>query len=187
MQGHHNSELTALGRAQAEAVAPRVADLAPSTCYVSDLTRAIQTARPIAEACRLEPIVDVRLRERDLGVFDGLTREENHERFPDEWARYLSGDPDFVVSGGESARQRHDRTLAALGDYVTRHEGEVVAVVAHGGTLESAFRMAMGIPLAAPRPCALLNATLNVIDCTPAGWVMVTWGDTAHLHGLAKG
>ncbi|MBN1605569.1 MAG: histidine phosphatase family protein [Polyangiaceae bacterium] len=165
MQGHLDSELTALGRAQAAALARRLQRLQPQAIYCSDLGRALETAKVIADACGLSTTTDARLRERALGVLEGLTQPEAEAVAAQAWLGFTRGGPDFVVPGGESARQRFDRNLAAMSEIAARHPGACIVVVAHGGTLNTAFRACTGMPLDSPRTFALPNASVNVVDC----------------------
>jgi probable phosphoglycerate mutase len=184
MQGHLDSELTASGRAQAAALAMRLKRYAPRAVYSSDLGRALETAQVIAAACCLSVDTDVRLRERALGVLEGLTQPEAEALVPQAWRGFTRGGPDFVIPNGESARQRFDRNLAALGEIAARHPGACVVVVAHGGTLNTAFRACTGMPLDTPRTFALPNAGINVADYVAGLWRLITWGEVSHLESL---
>jgi len=181
MQGHLDSGLTPRGRAQARALAARIRELGPVAVYSSDLGRAVQTADVIATECGLAPILDANLRERHLGIFEGLTKAEVSDRYPEIWQAYKVGGPDFVIPKGESARQRHQRTLAALVAHAERHVGSCVVVVGHGGTLNTAFRVCTGVPLEAPRTFALPNASLSILEYLAHCWVLRLWGDIEHL------
>ena len=68
MQGHLDSHLTDAGRAQAAAVAPVLAELAPDRIVSSDLRRAVDTADVVGTACGLPVKFDPRLRETHLGA-----------------------------------------------------------------------------------------------------------------------
>ena len=184
MQGHLDSELTASGRAQATALAETLKRFVPHAVYCSDLGRALETANVIATVCGLRVTQHAGLRERALGVLEGLTQPEAETRAPQAWLGFTQGGPDFVIPGGESARQRFDRNLAALGEIAARHPGACVVVVAHGGTLNTAFRACTGMPLDSPRTFALPNAGINVIDCVAGRWRLVTWGEVSHLEPL---
>jgi len=183
LQGYLDSDLSPRGVAQAAALARRFKDFRLAALYSSDLGRAMETARMIATACRLEVVPDPRLRERNLGLFEGLTKAEIQERHPEVWSRYVSQGPDFIIPNGESARQRFERSIAALREIAERHQEQCVGVVAHGGTLNTAFRACTGMSLDAPKSFSLLNASINVVEYRAGTWEIVTWGDTAHLGG----
>lgn len=181
LQGHLDSELSELGREQVRLLGVRVGELGPTVLYTSDLGRALATARAIAEASKLEPRLDARLRERHLGVFQGFTAAQIRLTHAHAWREFQKRDPDFVIPGGESARQRTQRTLAALRDIAERHPGQSIVVVGHGGTLDSIYRASTGLELGTRKSLVMANASLNTVDYRDGGWHLVSWGDTAHL------
>lgn len=185
-QGHADSDLTPTGLRQAELLADALSQRPLDALYSSDLGRAMRTAQCIADRTGLAIRPDARLRERNLGVFQGLTPTEVRERFPDEQARLVSGDPDYVIPGGESARQRYDLAVECAEEVAARHPGERVLLVTHGGVLSALFRRAVGLPLTAPRRCSLYNVSINTILVTGDNWMIATWGDVRHLSGLAS-
>ncbi|MFM1770290.1 MAG: hypothetical protein RJA22_2819 [Verrucomicrobiota bacterium] len=186
-QGHLESDLTAAGLAQAAALARRAAGQGLEAVYASDLRRAQQTAARIAAAVGLPVQVDPGLRERHLGIFQGLLKAETQARFPEEYARFKGGGPDHAVPGGESARDCQRRVLAALERIVRRHAGGRIVVVSHGGVLGAVFRHTLGIPLEAPRRFEPGNGSWNVFRHEAGRWHLETWGDVTHLAGGAGG
>ena len=185
MQGQTDTALSDTGRAQAGALGERFAGIALAALYSSDLTRAWDTARAIAQRTGHDIIAEPQLRERRFGIFEGLTYPEMSERHPHEWQRFQSRDPDYVVPGGECAREFHVRCLACLTAIAERHEGGEVAVVTHGLVLDALYRAAHGMTLDTLRPVPLLNASLNGFGYVQRMWRMSFWGDVAHLETVA--
>jgi len=183
-QGHLDSPLTSLGRAQAQAVAGALAGEGVEFVYASDLGRALETARIIARRLGLEAVPDPGLRERHLGVLQGLTMAEFGQRLPDDYAQLRSGDPDYVLPGGESRRQRHTTSVASLTRIAARHSGRTALVVVHGGVLMALFRHCLGLPVGGPRHFALRNGGVNRFAFTDGVWWLESWGETGHLAGL---
>jgi len=183
-QGHADAPLSERGETQALALGKRFKDEAFDAFYVSDLGRALKTAELMGEAQEFDFTRDPRLRERDLGVMQGLTTAEMRERCPDVFDAFRNEGSDYVVPEGESFRQFHDRCIEALEDYAERHVGERVLLVTHGGVLGAVFRYVTCLPLEAPRRFALLNCSVNVVEKTSEGWSMRQWGDVSHLDEL---
>ncbi len=183
-QGHRDSSLSARGVAQAKAIAAAMATQPFDALYSSDLGRAMATARFISQrtGCRIVP--DPLLRERNLGIFEGLTWPQVLERHPAAVAAFQTGDPDYVIPGGESARQRFERTTRRLTDLAAIHAGQRIVVVAHGGVLDGMYRLAEGIDVALPRSFKLRNASINTFAFNAGTWHTVTWGCTDHLGNL---
>ncbi len=184
-QGHLDSPLTELGVRQAEAAAMALAEEARCRAlYSSDLGRAKQTADTIGRAIGLPVVTDAGLRERHLGVIQGRTMAEFEREEPEAHAHFRSGGADYVIPGGESARQRHERSVACAEEIARRHPGERVVIVTHGGPLGSLMRHAVGLPPAGPRRFSLFNASINRFSVDDGQWRLLTWGDTRHLRGL---
>lgn len=182
-QGHLESSLTPAGLAQAEALARRAVGQGLEVVYASDLRRARQTAEVIAGALGLPVHLEPGLRERHLGIFQGLLKSETKAQHPEEYRRFKAGGADHAVPGGESARQCQQRVLATLGRMVARHAGGRLLVVSHGGVLGALFRHTLGIPLEAPRRFEPGNGTWNVFRHADDQWHLETWGDASHLGG----
>ena len=139
-QGHADAPLTDRGEAQARALGERFKDEVFDVCYTSDLGRAARTTELILEQSGMAFETDERLRERDLGVMQGLTTKEMLDRCPEVFDSFRNAGPDFVVPEGESFRQFHERCVQALEDCLERHAGKRVLLVTHGGVLGAIFR-----------------------------------------------
>jgi len=181
MQGTTDTLLSEVGRAQAQSLGRRLAGRRFSALYSSDLSRARDTARAIAEHTGREVVTEPRLQERRFGIFEGLTAAEITSRFPEEHARFASRDPDYAVPGGESAREFTQRCLGCLSEIAGRHGGGEVVVVSHGLVLDALYRAAHGLDHGAPRPVPLINASMNLFGYGGGAWRLVLWGDVSHL------
>ncbi|MDJ0782300.1 MAG: histidine phosphatase family protein [Desulfosarcinaceae bacterium] len=184
-QGHGDSPLTKTGRAQARALADRLADAPIDLLISSDLGRTCETASFIAATTGLAPTTDARLRERHYGPFEGLTIPEIEARHPEAYARFRTDDPDYVLPGGESHRQHYRRNIDFFQTHLQAHAGTTAALVAHGGVLDSLFRFLAQLPLDQPRCFLVPNTSLTIVKhgifYGTSRWVMETWGDVSHL------
>lgn len=180
--GHLDSPLTSLGESQAKRLAERCASMEFDALYSSDLGRATATAQIIARECGCEVNIDSRLRERNMGIFQGLTPEEMEIQFPEERAEYRRLGAVYVIPSGESANQRIERALGCLDELALRHRGETVVVVTHGGVLMGFFESVLGLPFGTSRQYRRANAAWNVFSRDTDRWVLETWGDVAHLQ-----
>jgi len=188
--GWSDAPLTDLGHRQAIAAAGEMRRRAPTVLVTSDLARARQTAQPIADMLGLEPRLEPGLRERSLGVFDGLSFAEAETRYPDMWKSLTSRDPDAVPDGGELADVVFGRVSSAIERILTDHAGERVAVVTHGLALFHAFSYIcrLGAPTY-DHPVFVLvdNASITQVERRGAHWRIVSINDTAHLRDLTLG
>jgi probable phosphoglycerate mutase len=183
IQGSLDIPLSATGIWQAGRLAQRLAAERIDAIYASDLARAWLTAEPIAARLGLELRADIRLRERRFGIFEGHTLDEIAARWPAELAAWRERDPAWAMPDGESGAAFIERVNAALHDIARQWAGATVAVVAHGGVLDVAYRTARALAWDAPREHVMVNAAINRIAAAapPLRMQIVDWGDVAHL------
>ncbi len=184
IQGHLDMPLNAVGRWQAERLAKALQGEELVAIYSSDLSRALETAEPLARTMKLQVQIDASLRERAFGHFEGQTFLDIEATWPEDAARWRQRDPDFGPGGGERLRDFYERSVRAAWLLAQRHPGQAIALVAHGGVLDCLYRAALGIELQAPRSWPVANAVINRLLWTPQGLSMVGWHDAAHLDGV---
>jgi probable phosphoglycerate mutase len=133
-QGQLDPPLDASGHRDAAAAAARLvaAGLRPDDAVIvsSDLDRTVQTATALTDLLGVPLRLDARLREHGMGCWEGLTRDEVAERYPEQYADWTAGRP-VRGRGGEDPAAVAERALAALVDLP---EASVAVVVTHGGT-----------------------------------------------------
>jgi glucosyl-3-phosphoglycerate phosphatase len=133
-QGQLDPPLDATGHQEAAAAAAQLVAtrILPADTVVvsSDLDRTVQTANVLTHLLRVPLRLDARLREHGMGCWEGLTRDEVAERYPDQYADWIAGRP-VRGRGGEEPAAVAERALAALVDLP---EAPVAVVVTHGGT-----------------------------------------------------
>lgn len=187
IQGFRDIGLSERGRRQAQVLARHLAEQRLDAVYASDLSRAVQTAEPLAHQRALELRIDARLKERSFGLFEGSTYAEAEARWPHEYAIWRQRDPAHALPGGESFLDARQRVLASLADIVRAHAGQTVAIVTHGGVLDIVYRTAVGIPWQTPRAHLLPNACINRVQARHPGpeLIVLTWAERDHLDHAA--
>ncbi|MCP4868193.1 MAG: histidine phosphatase family protein [Proteobacteria bacterium] len=156
-QGQGDSQLSPLGLKQAELLGERLERVHFDRVVSSDLRRAVETSELLGKPYTCDPA----FREIDLGSWEGLTREQVREAFPDELAALSRGE-DLPVGGGESWLDVQRRTLAALEEL--RGEQDVL-LVAHGGVILTLMCALVGRGVGTVRPLGrLLNTSMTTIE-----------------------
>jgi probable phosphoglycerate mutase len=183
VQGQLDVPLNAIGQAQALAASKVLSQEKFNAIYSSDLTRARQTAEPIAGMLSLKVLFEKDLRERHYGIFERLTYAEVKVRFPGDYARFEARDPEYAFRTGESLSDFYGRSIAAVSKIVREHENQDILVFTHGGVLDMLYRHITGLSVSAERTFGIPNAGLNRVEVSPAGWQIRAWADTAHLEG----
>jgi probable phosphoglycerate mutase len=188
-QGHGDSPLTESGRNQVVALGRRMEEIKFDTLISSDLGRTQETAAIIADFTGHAVELDSRLRERNYGVLEGLSIHEIKAKHSKVLNQLKTDDPDFILPGGESHRQHYQRNVAFIEELLAKKSGATVAVVAHGGVLDSIFRYVASLPLDQPRCFITTNASLTIVShgnfYETTRWVIETWCDAAHLNGIS--
>lgn len=180
MQGHVDVPLNATGAQQAEAAAPSVAALDPDVILTSDLQRARQTAAPVVDLTGLPVTADARLRETSLGAWEGLTRDEVIDGWPELWEQWRSSSPDLQPPGGESRSQVARRAAEVIGE-LDGGDHRRALIVTHGGLIVGLTARLLGLP---PDHWAVLTGVSN------CHWVVLhrAAGDTRwRLHSYNAG
>ena len=104
------------------------------------MRRAVETTRPIAQACKLIPIPIAALHERRIGPLSGLAREDGWAVYAASKTRWIDGDLDHTHEGGESYNDVRRRVVPDLRKSSRpRHAGETIVVVAHGVVIRVAL------------------------------------------------
>lgn len=143
IQGQTDIPLNKVGHEQAAELARQLAAETFAAVYASDLSRAMETATPIAAQKDLPIQKEPRLRELDFGDFEGRSAIELRQQYPDWFRRFVSTTPDFEVPNGESYPSFFGRVTGALSDIAPKHAGQKVLVVVHGGVISCALRRAL--------------------------------------------
>jgi broad specificity phosphatase PhoE len=168
------------GWSQARALATHLQGRSVSAIYSSDLPRAFQTAATIGKALGLEPTPDERWREFNLGIFQGLTREEIQERYPDEWRDFHTNYWDYVVPDGESRRMLQTRVHEAWTDVIHSTTASEAIVVTHGGAIRLLLlKLFEGAPEL--NDIHIENTSVTTIEHHGGEWRLANAAGTPHL------
>ena len=185
IQGHLDIPLNEMGRLQARRMAEALRGESIDMIYVSDLSRARETAQALADATEAPLTLEPLLRERAFGAFEGLSFEEIAARWPEQSERWRRRDLGFAPEGGESIPNFYARCVPTVERLAQAHPGRTIAVVAHGGVLDCLYRAGTRLPLEAARTWMLGNATINRMLYSEEGLTLVGWNDDFHLANLS--
>jgi broad specificity phosphatase PhoE len=162
-QGFADRPLTEVGRRQAVELAERLDGTELDAIYSSDLQRARETAEIVARTKGLTVETTPDLREVDVGSWEGLSRAEAEERFPDGYGRWLQGGEGW--DDGETYEQMSERVLSAIQRIAKAHAPGRVLAVAHGGSIRAVHAAALGVDVHSYRRIQRVepNATLSAV------------------------
>ncbi len=159
--------LSDAGRAQAEAVAERLAVLPKiDAIYASPLERTRETAKPIGAARQLPVTIDRGLLEADIGEWTGLELK-TVAKLP-EWKAVHSYPSGFRFPGGESFPEMQQRMVGAIDRLRAAHPGQVIVLVSHADPIKAAVAHALGTHL----------DLFQRIVISPCSVTAISYGDT---------
>ena len=182
-QGWVASPLNEHGKRQAERLANYIRHIGMTVLYTSDLKRAVQTADILAGKLGFSAISDDRLRERNIGEWQGLTIDEMRTWYPDEYHQLLTDAENYRVPSGESRADVRKRMIAAFEAIVKQSKGETVGVISHTTAIHEL--LAAIIPGNANKEVAVSNTSVTTIALADDGkWRLVASDDVMHLEGL---
>ncbi|HEX6871702.1 MAG TPA: histidine phosphatase family protein [Micromonosporaceae bacterium] len=170
VQGQADVDLDGLGQIQAELSAPFLAARKPILIVASDLRRAVRTAAVLAELTGLEVEQDERLRERDYGPWQGLTRDEIRQRYPDDFQRWGTAVP-IANPAIESLDDLAKRMVAVLRDVADRVGDATAVLVTHGGSARVGTAALLGWPVESWHTLSVLsNCHVCEVRQDERGW-----------------
>lgn len=177
MQGVSDSPLTPKGISLAKELGEKLAGMTFSKIYTSDLGRAYDTAKYINEKLGLEIILEPRLRERNMGIFEGHNWAYVKEHYPEDFKKAVSEDLEYRIPEGQS-KQDYVDMIADFMKFVTeKHPGENILVVTHRGFIDFFMRQVLGISVNARRCFKVGNTSLNVFSFEKGRWMLEHFGD----------
>jgi broad specificity phosphatase PhoE len=188
IQGHADAPLSEVGLRQGQAVAIALASRPIDAVYSSTLRRALETAHPIASHHQVKVRTDPRLMELNVGEFEGQLRTDLVVSRPVELARWLGGDEDFTIPGGESRRQLMQRGCEAIRSIAAAGHQEAV-IVTHGGLLSATLRALFSMSQPLP-PFSLQNGSITRLSVDTHGrFELVALNEVGHLAdvGVTEG
>jgi broad specificity phosphatase PhoE len=127
--------LNETGRKQALAIREQLEDIKFAAVYSSDLLRARQTAELITDSFRMTMNLEPRLREINLGDWEGMLSEKIEAKYPHEMAERLRNPFYTHAPNGEAPSEVADRVLTAISEICNKYSGGSVLIVAHGVSL----------------------------------------------------
>ena len=134
-QGQTDIPLNDRGLGQAAAAAPYLAEFAPVAVYSSPMQRAQQTAHALTALIGQTPIIDPRLAEIDVGSWVGKNLASTMADDPVVRAAVQAGNDYRRSPSGETMTEVGRRAGDSLREIASRHSGQVVVAVSHGGAI----------------------------------------------------
>ena len=180
-RGRIDLPLNERGRAQALALAERLADKPIAAIYASPLQRAMETVEPTARrlgltAHPLEGIIDI-----NYGDWQEYPHSKVAQLYPALYRQWLQ-EPHLVqIPGGESLGEVRDRAMAALHQVMARHQSQTILVAAHQVVNKVLVCAMLGLDNSHFWRVKQDNGCLNIFDYQEGIFIAILINDTCHL------
>ncbi len=190
-QGWLDEPLTDQGREQACRLADRLHRWSTehsetiAAVYSSTLSRAYQTACILARHWGVPLVLDRRLRERDVGVLQGLTWPEVETRYPKIAQTIRRKRTVAALPGGETTEELTVRVWQAIQGIMAQADSHdvsrSVAVVSHGGAINAFLNRLVGRGDEMPFIFSLGNTSLSIVEMHDSRPRILLVNDMCHL------
>jgi broad specificity phosphatase PhoE len=183
-QGWVAVPLNTYGRQQAQRLASFIRPIGMSAIYSSDLRRAMDTANILAEQLGFTARPDARLRERSVGHWQGLTKEEVVSWYPEEYSRLQSEPMTYQIPGGESRKQVEERVRACFEDIIARGAtSDTIGIITHTTAIRTLLEDL--VPNYNPNSHSYSNLSVTTIEHQADNtWRIGLLDDISHLQGM---
>ena len=178
LHGQYNARLTPNGLRQAAALADRFREIPIDAVYTSDLCRTRQTAEAICGPKGLQAVLDPRLREVGVGVWENRTFGDLARSDPQGLMDFIHKPEDWTADGAETYPAYAERFAAGLRDAAAANDGKTIAVFSHGCVMSGGLHHLLGIPHDASK-CD--NTGVSLLHCENGEITAEYLYDNSHL------
>jgi len=180
-QGQIDTELSERGYEQARKLGLALKNVKIDVAYASPLSRAVETARAVANHHGLEVFIAPGLTEIAHGTWEGLLSSEVKEKYGVLVEQWHTRPHEVQMPEGENLQQVYQRSMAALMEIIEKHPGQTILVVAHDATNKVLVCGALGIDLGNFWQIKQDNTCVNVFEFENNKWRVCLLNDTCHL------
>ncbi|PWH20537.1 MAG: histidine phosphatase family protein [Ardenticatenia bacterium] len=184
-RGQVDVPLDETGLLQAAALGERIAATwKPAAIYASPLRRTLQTADPIAQACKLDIIPHADLLDIDFGTCTGLSEAEFATLYPQLAANWYARPHTVHFPKGESLADVARRVAGLLDEVVAQHPDHTVVLVTHLVVCRVLLCHFLGLDVSHFWEFEPAPASISTLEISTHGHLLRTLNDTGHLHAL---
>jgi broad specificity phosphatase PhoE len=167
-----HAPLNARGSRQAEELAERLAPARPAAVYASPLTRARETAAPLAARLGLPVLIDDGLLEIDFGEWSGHAVDTLRERA--DWSAFHANRTTTRIPAGEMLVEAQARIVVALERLRAAHPDGRIVAVSHADPIRLALAHCLGAPIELMLRLEVGPASVSVVQLE--SWGVKVWG-----------
>lgn len=184
--GHIDPDLQDTGVLQAKLTAQYIKEnYRVDKIYSSDLKRAYNTAKQLAELIDLEIITDKGLREIAAGEWEGVVFDDLIKIYPDDFKKWMDDIGNAGCTGGETVKELTERVFSTVEKIARENDGHTVAIASHATPIRTIITMIKyGIIDRMNDVEWVSNASVTELEYDNGNFRIVLIGEDAHLKSL---
>jgi alpha-ribazole phosphatase/probable phosphoglycerate mutase len=172
--GHIDVDITALGVQQMHRLAGVLEGKSIVAVYSSDLIRSSKGAKIISDRVGVAYTPLRELRERSVGIWEGLTAEEVRQQYPEEYRAWRADLLNYRPPDGECLLDVKERILPVFKRLVASHPDQEIGMLLHGGVNRVILADALGMDMMFLFRIDQSFGALNIIDYHDDGIAVVS-------------
>lgn len=154
--------LTDTGIKQAESIAAFIKEMKVDHIYTSPIQRAKHTAEIVGNHNSIDPIVDERLIELDMGKFTGMKYDDIFSSHGNVFLKFYQGDVEIAHQGVETFAQVKSRVQSIVDHVISQHSGKNVVLVTHMDPIKAMISSVLELSPERMFELIVANASINV-------------------------
>ena len=184
--GHYDIELEEKGKLQAKQTAAYLTNTYQiDKVYASDLKRAYETGKAVADLLGVEVITNPGLREIDGGKWEAVKFVDLPKLFPEDFKTWLEDIGNVRCTGGESTREVAERVYQTVLAIAKENKGQTVAIATHAMAIRALQSMIqMGGAEKMQQIPWVSNASVSELEYEDGVWKYIKIGYDGHLQEL---
>jgi len=182
LQGSSDVKLSSEGLHQARLLANYISLQHVDAIYSSDLSRAVETAKILADRFKLPVKKIPDLRETNFGDWEGKNIDELIDESPFEFGRFFTSPERCHPPNGETFIEAQARAMNALREIIADHDDQNVLIVAHGSINRLIIGAALDMPIHKMWAISQFNTAVNVLRADDGNLTVELVNGTSHLH-----
>jgi alpha-ribazole phosphatase len=181
-QGHTDTSLNEKGLYQAKKLQDRFIKEPFHEIFSSDLSRAADTARIIAEPKNIPVHLTASLRELCFGQWEGFTYNEVILKYGESINKWYNNPDRIMVPGGEPLLSMIKRIEDFIYSLATAQPDNCFVIVTHGGPIRGIIAKINNIPLNEIWKIKIENGSITTLETNNNAIRVIAINETSHLY-----
>ena len=186
--GHYDIDLEEKGKLQAKQTAEYVVRTYQiDKVYASDLKRAYETGKAVADIIGADVVTDTRLREVYGGKWEAVKFLELPQLYPEDYKTWMEDIGNVRCTGGESIKEMAQRVYDAVLEIAKENDGKTIVIATHATPIRALQSMIQtGGTEKMQQIRWVTNASVSELEYVDGCWKYIKIGYDEHLEELCS-